>query len=104
MDAQMKATDSAEVQKPFNWRAFILWLLLVAMAYFLSYGPIMMMQEKGSISRKNQFVWKFYYPLFMAYLNTPLHKPLGMYLHLWDSKHIDKNGDGLFPKSKGGED
>jgi hypothetical protein len=72
---------------------FIVWPLLVLLLYVLSYGPIMMMYAKGHISPANQIVWKFYTPIDWAYVRTPLHKPLGMYLHLWVPEIFKKNGD-----------
>jgi hypothetical protein len=87
-------TTPNEEKRSINW-SFIVWPLVVLLFYVLSFGPVQMMMEKGHIQRTNEFVWKFYKPLILAYWKTPLHKPLGMYCRLWSPKHFDKNGDSL---------
>ena len=65
------------------WIYFVLTPVIVLLLYVLSIGPVAMMQSNGTISLKNQFVKTLYTPLGWAYYKTPLHKPLGMYMHLW---------------------
>jgi len=36
---------------------------------------------------------RIYAPWTWAYNNTPLHKPFGMYLHLWCRDIYDRNGE-----------
>jgi hypothetical protein len=78
------------------WR-FIIWAGAVLMWYVLSVGPVYLACEKlspGGI-RASRFVVALYEPVFWAYGHTPLHKPLGVYLHLWIPGHFGKNGETL---------
>jgi len=77
----------------FSWRPFILWPLGIVILYVLSYGPIVRMQEKGLFSIKNRLVRNFYAPLWWAYGTKTFHKPLGMYLHLWDPDFFDDKNE-----------
>ena len=88
-----KAADTAEEKDSHSWTGWIVWPVGILVLYVLSVGPAVMMEEKGMISKDNGFLLKLYSPLGWAYENTPLHKPLGMYLHLWSSKYFDKNGE-----------
>jgi hypothetical protein len=99
---------------------FIVWPFVFLILYALSAGPVVIMGKKGLISHNNKFIWtytpseqmlclveqdlglpqpspgplrKFYRPLEWAYNNTPLHRPLTMYFHLWDPEDFDKNGE-----------
>jgi hypothetical protein len=85
----------------FPWTGFIVWPIVILLLYVLSGGPVMMMRDNGRIRRDNRVVWKFYRPLTWAYNKTLLHKPLGMYFHLWDPNDYDKNGD--WPGLKSGD-
>jgi hypothetical protein len=93
MDAQPETTMPIEEKHSFNWQAFILWPCLILLLYGLSIGPFARMQYKGSIQDRGRFVSRFYMPLAWAYHKTFLHKPIGRYLHLWNPKYFDKNGD-----------
>ena len=46
-----------------------------------------------NLGQRNGFLGKFYAPLYWAYNETPLHKPLGMYMHLWVPIAFKKNGE-----------
>jgi hypothetical protein len=98
MDAQPETTTPIEEKHSFNWQAFILWPFLILVLYVLSLGPVEMMTARGIISSApgdsvNELLYGFYTPLRWAYGHKPLHKPLGMYLHLWAPRLFDKNGD-----------
>jgi hypothetical protein len=80
MDEQPAIAAPKDEKHSINWGALILW-------------PVAMMEEKGRISHSNEFMRVFYMPWTWAYNGTPLHKPLGLYLHLWLPKHFDKKGD-----------
>lgn len=92
------ATQKPETTKPdedkhsFNW-GWIAWPCVILFLYGLSLGPALLMQDKGHISPNNQFLRAFYAPLSWAYKDTPFHKPLGMYLHLWVPKYFDGKGN-----------
>lgn len=94
MEKPAETTTPAEEKHSIPWTGFIVWPFVILILYVLSIGPVAIMSDKGLISHNNEFIWKFYKPLGWAYLNTPLHRPLGMYLHLWVPKHFDKHGDG----------
>jgi hypothetical protein len=61
--------------------------------YVLSIGPVWMLMAKGNFSASGRSLDKFYTPLKWAYLKTPLHKPLGIYFHLWAPTMFDKRGE-----------
>jgi hypothetical protein len=92
MDEQHATTTPKDEKHSINW-GFILWPLVILALYVLSSGPVLMMDSKGRLSYYNKLVWRIYAPLEWAYFRTPLHKPLGMYLHLWVPKDFGKNGE-----------
>jgi hypothetical protein len=70
-----------------------LWAAAVIIFYALGSGPVMMLSEKGALSRKTDDVLGIIYaPMIWAYADTPLHKPIGMYRHLW-CKGFDSSGE-----------
>jgi hypothetical protein len=92
MPEKPETTTPDDEKHSFNW-GFIVWPVVILFLYVLSWGPVMMMKEKGRISSSDGFVWNFYAPLAWAYFGAPLHKPLGLYLHLWVPKYFDKDGN-----------
>ena len=73
------------------WAVAILLLLLL---YFLSVGPAMKFCERGLVPQPPpSWLANLYYPFDWAYDKPLLHKPIGMYLHLWSPQSYDKNGD-----------
>ena len=99
MEAQPQTTTPIEEQHSFSWKGFIVWPLVILMFYVLSSGPILMMMQRQQISTQNVFVVEVYWPLLYAYKDTQLHKPLGMYFHVWAPKVFDKGGDWQWPSS-----
>lgn len=93
MDARPEITTPIGEKHAFSWRAFILWPFVILLLYVLSWGPVLMMWEKNRTSPEVFFVLKFYSPVDWFYRETPLHTPLGMYLHLWVPAWYDKKGD-----------
>jgi hypothetical protein len=85
--------DDSKDKNSVNWRTFILWPFVILLFYVLSAGPVCRMQKNGLISMNNNFVKRVYYPIGWAYFRTFLHKPLGLYLHLWIPMDFDKNGN-----------
>jgi hypothetical protein len=78
-DAQEKSSKSFG-------SGWLWWLGLVLASYVLSTGPVAMMEEKQLIHNNTPlygFLCILYRPVIWAYLETPLHKPLGIYWHLW---------------------
>ena len=86
-------TITPKEKRSIPWTGFIVWPFVFLLLYALSFGPVWMMIDKGRISRANQLVSKFYAPVWWAYMETPLHKPLGIYFHLWEPEVVDKDGD-----------
>ena len=93
MEKSAETDTPKEERRSINWGAVILWPFVILFLYVLSFGPFWMMWDKGFISTHQTFSDKFYRPLEWAYEETPLHKPLGMYLHLWVPKYFDKKGE-----------
>ncbi len=91
MDEQPATTTPKDEKHSVNWGALILWPAVILLLYVFSFGPVGMMTDKGFISYTHYSLWKFYEPLNWAYVKTPLHKPLGMYFHLWQPETFDKN-------------
>jgi hypothetical protein len=93
MGKSAETTAPNEEKHSIPWTGIIAWPFVILILYALSIGPVMMMVDKKSIPpRTDQILEKFYAPLDWAYSETLLHKPIGIYLHLW-SKRFDKNGD-----------
>jgi hypothetical protein len=93
MGKSAETTTPNEDKHSIPWTGIIAWPFVILILYALSVGPFMMMIDKGRISPNTEaFLEKFYKPLDWAYSDTLLHKPIGMYLHLW-SKRFDRDGD-----------
>lgn len=73
---------------------------MVFILYALSFGPVVRLWDSTPFEEPNYFAYKFYSPLIWAYELTPLHKPFGKYLHLWDPDNYDGNGDERMVSSK----
>jgi hypothetical protein len=72
------------------------WLSAILVLYVLSSGPVEMMEAKGRIvggSSTHTFLVNLYSPFRWAYSHTLLHKPLGMYLHMWSPRQFDSKGN-----------
>ena len=98
MDEQPAIAAQKDEKHSIHWGALILWPVVILILYVLSVGPITMILFKRGIAPKCEFMLTIYAPLGWAYKNTSLHKPLGMYLHLWAPHYYDKNGDNKFSK------
>ena len=93
-----KTADTTEEKDSHSWTGWIVWPVGILVLYMLSVGPVVMMYENGHFSpRLGQIFGKFYAPLFCAYEKTPLHKPIGMYLHLWVPDFLNKSGEPKWP-------
>jgi TPR repeat protein len=91
VDDQTGTTTPSE-NKSVNWWGFLLWAFVFLLLYALSAGPFMMSWEKGKVSRKGVFA-SLFLPVGWAYKHTPLHRPLGMYFHLWAPKMYYESGE-----------
>lgn len=81
---------TAEAKRSRGLAGYFVWGFGVVVLYVLGCGPAMMLSDKGIVSKKVMVVYK---PLGWAYLTTRLHKPLGMYMHLWCPERFNKLGD-----------
>jgi hypothetical protein len=90
---QKPDTPAAEEKQSGGLSAFLVWPLAVLVVYMLCIGPFVMLVDKQIVSGKMEDALEFVYaPVEWAYDRTALHKPIGMYLHLW-SKRFDAKGD-----------
>ena len=95
MDKPTQPTEpTAEAKRSRGFAGYVVWGFGIVVVYILSMGPAVVLAEsrnhKGPICRILSIT---HGPLVWAYEKAPLHKPLGIYLHLWLPKRFDKNGD-----------
>ena len=88
------AEPTAEAKRSRGFAGSFVWGFGIVVLYFLSAGPVWFMESKGT--RLHGIVWRIYAPWDWAYLNTPLHKPLGLYMHLWRPGLYDRSGNLVF--------
>jgi hypothetical protein len=74
---------------------FVWSLAVVFVIYILCTGPFFMMIERSLLSNPAvaRATVSIYQPEFWAYKKTLLHKPLGMYWHLWAPSVFDIKGN-----------
>ena len=75
---------------------WLCWLAVMVVLYVLSIGPVMMLTVNRNISNPHpvaQFCFIVYAPVEWAYAKTLLHKPIGLYYHLWVPDVIDSQGN-----------
>jgi hypothetical protein len=75
---------------------WVLWPAVVLLLYVLSIGPVLMMDDKNLIpngSPAGRVLQIVYSPLEWAHENTPLRKPLEMYVHLWVPSLFNRKGN-----------
>jgi hypothetical protein len=92
--------DEAQHEQPRSSKDLIwvllCWFAVMVLLYILSVGPVMMICVKMKISAPQpagRLLVSFYKPVEWAYTKTILHKPSGIYWHLWVPSHIDGKGD-----------
>jgi hypothetical protein len=92
------AAPETEAKQSRGLGSYVLWGFVVVMVYFLSGGPIFRLGDLATFKSPKAvyFLSHFYAPWTYLYDNTMLHKPLGMYLHLWRPDLVDKNGDPIY--------
>jgi hypothetical protein len=88
-DAAQPPPEIAE-KKSRGLGSYVLWAFFVVMMYVLSIGPVEALIYSRRIDRRISMV---YIPLDWAYGKTFLHKPLGIYLHLWCPRVWDSRGE-----------
>src|SRR5690349_14257320 len=93
MGEKPERTTSSDEKHSINWRALILWPIGIFIFYVLSFGPVSWFWDREPFKEPSPIFREIYSPLTWAYENTPLHKPLGLWLHLWDSAYYDDKGN-----------
>jgi hypothetical protein len=78
---------------------WMFWLGCAVLIYVVSAGPAAMLFMEDSLGNgtPRRAVEVLYWPLACAYQKTILHKPLGMYLHLWAPELFDRHGQPNIP-------
>ena len=84
------AEPTAEAKRSRGFAGYVVWGFVVVGLYALSSGPVLRLVP-GTLSPNVAF--RIYYPVAWAYLETPLHRPIGMYWHLWLPDTYDKHGN-----------
>jgi len=88
------AEPTAEAKQSRGFSRFFVWPTVILVLYVLSLGPVRFMGVRGMYPLSTKRVMNHIYaPLTWAYNNTLLHRPLGMYLHLWCPEIYERNGE-----------
>ena len=88
------AEPTAGAKRSRGFAGCVVWGFVIVVLYFLSAGPVYFIWIKGGCSYSALPVLsKIYAPWNWAYWHTPIHKPLGMYMHLWCPERFNKLGD-----------
>jgi hypothetical protein len=97
MCADVKGQTKSREWGSVNWLG---WFGAVVLVYFLSSGPVGRMAAKGHFGpgrplggAVKDVAVDLYYPITLAYHDTFLHKPIGLYLHLWAPTIVDATGN-----------
>jgi hypothetical protein len=95
MDEPIQEAElTAKAKRSRGFAGYVGWGFLAVVLYLLSYGPVRLMGVKGMYPlATKRVVNQIYAPFIWTYNNTPLHKPLGMYLHLWCPDIYEQNGE-----------
>jgi hypothetical protein len=88
------AQPTEEVSRSGGRAHYLGWAFMMVVLYVLSFGPFYL----TAVNRRLTPAWAgvasvVYNPWQWAYYKTPLHKPLGWYMHLWCPRVFDKKGD-----------
>ena len=95
MDEPTQPAEAAvEAKRSRGFAGYLVWGFGIVIFYLVSTGPIGLLQAKGIIGQSTgRALIPIYTPWKWAYLHTPLHKPLGMYTHLWRPDQFESNGN-----------
>jgi hypothetical protein len=86
------AETREETKHSRSFGSYALWAGVIILLYGLGLGFSVRMVGKGGWQAPTWIV-SLYSPVNWAYNNTLLHKPLGLYLHLWCPQHFDTKGE-----------
>jgi hypothetical protein len=94
----LRGETARQAKRSRRFRQRFLQPLAVLLLYFLSFGPVRLLTSQvGSPSMIEHVEAVVYYPWELAYVRTPLHKPLGLYMHLWCPRSFDQAGNPRSP-------
>ena len=95
MDEPTQPAEPTAKARSRGFAGYVVWGFVIVVLYFLSAGPVALMLWKRTITTTGAltFISGFYTPWRLAYLHTPLHKPIGIYMHLWNPHVYDSAGD-----------
>lgn len=79
-----------EAKKSRGLGSYVVWGFVVVIVYVLGSGPAMRYDARHP---KSELTGIVYWPVRLVYEYTPLHKPLGMYWHLWCPARYDSDGN-----------
>lgn len=93
MDGKKDAKIPEKPEKSFPWRGFVLWPFVIMLIYLLSFGPVKKLcNAHYPAGWFGHAIETIYVPWYWVYDHTPLHKPLGSYMHFWAPQDFDKYG------------
>jgi hypothetical protein len=92
---EMAATRTEE-KRSGGFGLYGLWAAALLLFYALSSGPCLMLSRNGTFpDALIGCLVTFYSPLLRAHKTKLLHKPIGLYFHIWCPIAFDSNGDGI---------
>ena len=98
MDNPSAAAKPVVGRHAFNSSRLMVCASLILFIYVLSMGPFLRFAFDGRIGYPLVDILDLSFrPWGWAYNETPLHKPLGMYLHLWVPDYFDRKGEWVTP-------
>jgi hypothetical protein len=92
MTETAQSASETEEKKSRGLGRYVDWAFVSVIVYVLSSGPVLALSYYEGMHHPALVVWEVYYPLLWAHDHTPLHKPLGMYWHLWCPEYRCGNG------------
>ena len=89
-----KSEENSETRSRFGATSVVIWVSILVVTYLLGSGPAVWLLAMNKLTPAGErAIWLVYSPVAWLYLKTPLHKPLGMYFHIWAPNEFDANGD-----------
>ena len=92
MPSTAQPAPETDEKKSRGLGSYVVWAFVAAMVYVLSYGPVLRI-AKSRESRQTFQVLSYVYGPWDAAYQTPLHKPLGLYMHIWCPMLFDSHGE-----------
>src|ERR1041385_8442679 len=93
MAENAQPTPETEAKKSRGFGSFVVWGVGGVMVYVLGSGPAFRYLWHDPSTPLYEVISYGYSPLRWAQWKTPLHKPLGIYWHIWCPKIYKLEGD-----------